>query len=86
MTTGSFIRYSSGVSGALTKIGQIVDVVMSKDLVDDHEIHPLINLPRPHIVGNKVPVQLARVNVFKDDRLLCDTKFEELDDDERSPF
>jgi hypothetical protein len=66
VTAGSFIRYGTGVSGAPTKIGRILDVVLSKDLVDDHEVHPLINLPRPDIVGNEVPVQFARVNVFKD--------------------
>ena len=53
---------------------------MSKDLVADHEVHPLINLPRPDMVGNEVPVQFARVNVFKDRRLLCDTKFQAVDD------
>ena len=59
VTAGSFIRYGAGVSGAPTKIGRIVDVVMSKEFVDDHEVHPLINLPRPDIVGNEVPVQFT---------------------------
>ena len=82
VTAGSFIRYGTGASGAPTKIGRIVNVVMSKDLIDDHEVHPLINLPRPDTVGNEVPVQFARVNVFKDRRLLCDTQFQAVDDED----
>ncbi len=67
MTAGSFIRYGAGISRGPTKIGRIVDIaVISKELVNDHEVHPLINLPRPDIIGNENPVQFARVNIFKD--------------------
>jgi hypothetical protein len=86
VTAGSFIRYSASDDDTASKVvGRIVEVVASKDLVDDHEGHPLINLPIPDDVGSDVPVQFAKVNIFKDRQLLCDSKFpvDAADDDQR---
>ena len=75
ITAGSFIRYSAGDEAAPKNVGRVVQVVASKDLVNGHESHPLINLPIPDTVGSEVPVQFAKVNIFKDGQLLCDSKF-----------
>lgn len=78
VTAGSFIRYRTSEDQTAPKtVGRIVQVVPSKDLVDGgYESHPLLNLPIPiALLGNEIPVQFAKVNIFKDRRLLCDSKF-----------
>ena len=74
VTAGSFVQFSTG-EAARNDVGRIVDVVTSLDLVDVHESHALNNLAIPENVENQIPVQFAKVNIFKDRHLLCDSNF-----------
>jgi hypothetical protein len=56
-------------------------VVTSKDLVDGYETNPLMNALISDAIGNDVRAHFAKVNIFKDRRMLCDTTFPD-DDDE----
>ena len=73
-TAGAFVRFSTG-EAASNYVGRLVDVVTSLDLVDGHESHVLNNLAISENVKNKVPVQFAKVNIFKDLHMLCDSNF-----------
>ncbi|KAI2506036.1 hypothetical protein MHU86_8357 [Fragilaria crotonensis] len=86
VTAGSFVTYSAsqGISTASPSrrnVGRIIEVVTSKDLVEGYETNPLINAVIPEAIGNDVRVHFAKVNIFKDRQMLCDTMFP-VDDDE----
>jgi hypothetical protein len=52
-----------------------VDIVSSINAVPQAEDHPLIHQPLPDDFSDKIPVQFAKVNVFKDCSLLSDRDF-----------
>ncbi len=88
VTAGSFVTYSTSqvisTAGPSSRrnVGRIVKVVTSKDLVDGHKTNPLINALIPEASGNDIRVHFAKVNIFKDRRMLCDTTFPFDDDDD----
>ena len=86
VTAGSFVTYTRSqednttVGPHVRNVGRIIEVVQSKHLIDGYETNPIINAAIPESFGNEVRVQFAKVNIFKDRRALCDSKFP-VDDD-----
>ena len=89
VTAGSFITYDDSRSGdgeGSQKVGRIVEVVTSIDLVPHRERHPLIQ--EYHAAAsqdrsasqNDFPVQFAKVNVFEDRKFFTGCHFPESDD------
>lgn len=79
IAAGSFIRYTKGETAL--QVGRIIEVVSSIDLIPQPENHPLIHAPLPSNVDNEIseevamPVQFAKVNLFKDRLSLRDRDF-----------
>ena len=81
VTAGSFVRYyynSSSGDEEFRKVGRVVAVVSSIDLVPHHERHPLIQrLQSQDRSQNEFPVQFAKVNLFEDRQLFAGCHFPE---------
>ena len=83
VTAGSFIRYTSVGDEAMPHhVGRVIEIVASEDLVPGPERPQFLqHVPPPNQYNDdRVVVQYAKVNIFKDSQLFCGSNFQVGDD------
>ena len=87
VTAGSFVRYKGIVEGeeeaddgsyytsSSTRVGRIVDVVTSLDLVPSEKRHQLSNNALAPQQDIEIPIQYVMINYFQDRKSLPDDRF-----------
>lgn len=83
VTAGSFVRYYTGIEGdkdheshtSTCRVGRILEVVASLDMVPNGERHQLMNVAAPLPANIEIPIQYVKMNHFQDRRSLSECNF-----------